>query len=231
MSDKGYDFAVKRATMVLGQLMERGINDTAVLNAMNIVPRELFVTEPYKEHAYKDGPLPIPANQTISQPYIVALMISLLKLKPADRVLEIGAGSGYAAAVLSRIVEHVYTVERHEVLVNYARDCLNELGSANVSLHHGDGTRGWPQFAPYDAIMVSAGGPGIPPALREQLAIGGRLVMPIGQVRRKQHLVCLYRLGPDKFSEKKYGAVAFVPLIGAEGWPKTTGAKKSKPRP
>jgi len=231
MSDRDDDFAVMRATMVMGQLKERGIRDTAVLRAMNSVPRERFVAEPYKPYAYKDGPLPIPANQTISQPYIVALMISLLRLQPADRVLEIGAGSGYAAAVLSRIVQQVYAVERHAVLVDYARGCLDELGCANVTLRHGDGTRGWPEFAPFDAILVSAGGPEIPPSLRQQLAVGGRLIMPIGSVQRKQRLVRLYRLGPDKFSEKDFGPVAFVSLIGAEGWPGPSGAKKSKPPP
>ena len=229
MSNTKYDFAVMRATMVMHQLKERGINDTAVLNAMNTVPREAFVAEPYKAYAYKDGPLPIPNNQTISQPYIVALMISLLDLKPDDRVLEIGTGSGYAAAVLSRIVKTVYTVERHKELVEYARSCLESLGYDNIHVHHGDGTLGWPEHAPYDAIIVAAGGPSVPPTLLEQLTIGGRLVMPIGRWKRKQHLVRVIRLGPDKFIEKDFGAVAFVPLIGAEGWP-VTAAKKSKQR-
>ena len=230
MSDRDFDFAVMRATMVMAQLKERGIHDTAVLNAMNIVPRERFVTEPYKAYAYKDGPLPIPANQTISQPYIAALMISLLNLNPTDRVLEIGAGSGYAAAVISHIARHVYAVERHAALVEYARECLTALSYKNITLLHGDGTLGWPQFAPYDAIIVAAGGPAVPPALRDQLIIGGRLVMPVGHEQRKQRLVQIYRLGQDEFSEKDYGPVAFVPLIGAKGWPMRE-AKKSEPRP
>ncbi|MCP4423392.1 MAG: protein-L-isoaspartate(D-aspartate) O-methyltransferase [Chloroflexi bacterium] len=229
MFDEEYDFAIMRSTMVMAQLKERGISDTAVLRAMNTVPREAFVTEPYKEYAYQDGPLPLPAHQTISQPYIVALMASLLDLKPSDRVLEIGAGSGYAAAVLSRIVDKVYAVERHKELVDYARRCLDGLGYDNVCLHHGDGTLGWPEHAPYDAIAVAAGGPSIPLTLRDQLTVGGRLVMPIGHEERKQRLICVYRLSRDKFSEKNHGAVAFVPLIGAEGWPGAK-AKKSKRR-
>ena len=236
MSDEEFDFAVERATMVMAQLKERGIHDTAVLHAMNLVPREHFVWPSYREYAYKDGPLPIPADQTISQPYIVALMISLLRLKSTDRVLEIGAGSGYAAAVLSRIARQVYAVERHEKLVQYARDCLARLNYDNIHLHHGDGTLGWPEHAPYDAIIVAAGGPAIPPALRDQLAIGGRMVIPIGRDRRKQHLICLHRRGPNEFSEKDCGAVAFVPLVGRQGWPESkgspiSGAKKSTPRP
>jgi protein-L-isoaspartate(D-aspartate) O-methyltransferase len=218
MSEEVHDFAIERATMVMAQLRERGIRDTAVLNAMNIVPRETFIAESYKEYAYKDSPLPIPANQTISQPYVVALMISLLELKPDDRVLEIGTGSGYAAAVISRIVKTVYTVERHERLVNYAHRCLDELGYNNIHLHHGDGTLGWAEHAPYDAILVSAGGPTVPSTLRDQLAINGRLVIPIGRHQRRQHLVRVARLSQDQFSEKSYGAVAFVPLVGAEGW-------------
>lgn len=208
-----------RATMVMAQLKERGIEDTAVLNAMNIVPREAFVQPAYKEYAYKDTPLPIPANQTISQPYIVALMISLLELRPSDRVLEIGTGSGYAAAVLSRIVKQVYTVERHKILVEYARECLEPLGYDNICLRHGDGTLGWPEHAPYDGIIVAAGGPVIPSSLRQQLAVGGRLVMPIGREKRRQELIRLVRLGSNRFQERSFGPVAFVPLIGSEGWP------------
>ncbi len=215
--------------MVMAQLKERGIEDTAVLNAMNTVPREIFVADSYKAYAYKDGPLPLPNGQTISQPYIVALMASLLNLAPSDRVLEIGTGSGYAAAVLSRIASEVYTVERRQELINYARNCLDRLGYDNIHLHHGDGTLGWPEHAPYDAIVVAAGGPIIPAALRDQLAIGGRLVMPVGSSQRQQHLKQIIRLGQNNFSQKDYGAVAFVPLIGAEGWP-VTAAKKSKRR-
>lgn len=214
-----YDFDVMRATMVVSQLKDRGIDDTAVLRAMNTVPREAFVGEAYKEHAYRDGPLPIPANQTISQPYIVALMISLLELKPEHRVLEIGTGSGYAAAVLSQIVRSVYTVERHQKLVEYAQECLQTVGCENIFLHHGDGTQGWPEHAPYDGIIVAAGGPSVPSALRQQLAVGGHLVMPVGSDRRKQYLYRVTRLSSDRFRKRNFGAVAFVPLVGTAGWP------------
>lgn len=214
-----YDFAVMRATMVMAQLKQRGIEDTAVLQAMNTVPREAFVDPAHKEMAYHDSPLPLPADQTISQPYVVALMISLLDLKPDHRVLEIGTGSGYAAAVLSHIVKTVYTVERHQQLVDYARNCLQTIGRDNVFIRHSDGTQGWPEHAPYDGIIVAAGGPAIPTTLRQQLAIGGHLVMPVGKVQRRQILIRLTRLSEDEFRRKNFGPVAFVPLVGSEGWP------------
>lgn len=220
MDEESLNFSVQRSTMVMAQLKERGIHDKSVLNAMNIVPREAFVSEAYKEYAYKDGPLPLPLQQTISQPYIVALMASLLCPKKEFRVLEIGTGSGYAAAVLSRIVDEVYTVERYKKLVDYARACLDKLGYTNVCLKHGDGTLGWPQYAPYDGIVVAAGGPAIPETLKQQLAIGGRLVIPIGRDRNRQHLVRVTRLRATEYEEEYFGAVAFVPLIGREGWPK-----------
>lgn len=214
-----FDFAAMRAAMVMSQLRERGIMDTAVLQAMNAVPREAFVGADHQEYAYRDSPLPLPANQTISQPYIVALMISLLEPQPSHRVLEIGTGSGYAAAVLSRIVKTVYTVERHKILVDYARECLQTVGCDNIFLRHGDGTQGWPEQAPYEGIVVSAGGPAIPDALRQQLAIGGRLVMPVGKEQRRQDLIRLTRISEDQFRRKNFGPVAFVPLVGTEGWP------------
>lgn len=204
--------------MVREQLQERGINDTAVLNAMNTVPRELFVSKPYQQYAYDDTPLPIPEKQTISQPYVIALMISALNLEPADRVLEIGSGSGYVAAVLSRIAQEVYAVERHKTLVNYAQQRLSHLGYDNVWLRHGDGTLGWEEYAPYTAILVSAGGPSIPPALKQQLTGGGRMVVPVGRRRRKQRLVRVVRESEDDYSQIDLGPVAFVPLIGDEGW-------------
>lgn len=205
--------------MVRSQLAERGIVDTAVLQAMNNVPRECFVGPAHQEHAYRDSPLPIPAQQTISQPYVVALMISLLELKPSHRVLEIGTGSGYAAAILSHIVKEVYTVERHQKLVSYAQNCLQAIDCHNIHIHHGDGTQGWPQHAPYDGIIVAAGGPAIPPALRQQLAVGGHLIMPVGSKQRRQDLIRLTRIGADHFEKQDFGPVAFVPLVGAEGWP------------
>jgi protein-L-isoaspartate(D-aspartate) O-methyltransferase len=218
MAAEEQDFAAQRARMVENQLRQRGIHDPAVLAAMSTVPREHFVPDAYKRYAYKDAPLPIPARQTISQPYVVALMISVLNLTAHERVLEIGTGSGYAAAVLSRIVEEVHSVERHERLVHYARRRLLEMGYDNVWVHHSDGTLGWPMRAPYDGIVVAAGGPGIPLPLRQQLAVGGRLVIPVGRNRRKQRLIRVTRWDQDRYSEDDLGAVAFVPLIGAEGW-------------
>ena len=208
-----------RANMILTQLKERGISDTVVLEAMNTIPREAFVGTAHKEMAYHDSPLPIPANQTISQPYVVALMISLLALKPEHRVLEIGTGSGYAAAILSRLVKTVYTIERHQKLIDYAQECLRTIGCQNIFIHHGDGTQGWPKHAPYDGIIVAAGGPTIPTALRQQLAIGGRLIMPVGNQQRRQDLIRLTRISQDQFRKRNFGPVAFVPLVGTEGWP------------
>lgn len=211
-------YAAARERMVAEQIEGRGIDDPAVLAAMCAVPRERFVLEPYRQYAYDDTPLPIPANQTISQPYIVAYMIAALRLSAADRVLEIGAGSGYAAAVLSRIVREVYTVERHYKLADYARDRLARLGYDNVWVRHGDGTRGWPEHAPYDGIIVAAGGPAVPDSLRGQLALGGRLIMPIGRSRSRQHLIFITRRDAERYDEEMLVPVAFVPLIGDEGW-------------
>lgn len=212
------DFAAQREKMVVEQIEGRGVVDTAVLQAMRTVPREKFVLDTYKNHAYDDAPLPIPGQQTISQPYVVALMLGALKLKPDARVLEIGTGSGYAAALLSRMVAEVHTVERIPKLVEYAHQRLELLNYTNVTIHLGDGTRGLPEFAPYDGIVVAAGGPKVPPALQAQLVVGGRLVIPVGEVERKQRLVCVKRISDKEFERRELGAVAFVPLIGAEGW-------------
>lgn len=211
-------FATEQRRMVEEQLKGRGITDTAVLAAMNTVPREHFVLPAYRDIAYEDSPLPIPAGQTISQPYIVAYMLSALQLKPTDRVLEVGTGSGYEAAVLSRIVQEVYTLERHEQLVEYARQRLDQLGYDNVWVRHGDGTLGWPEHAPYAAIIVSAGGPFVPPSLLQQLAINGRLVMPVGQHTRFQVLVRYTKDETEALRAESLEPVAFVPLIGSEGW-------------
>ncbi len=211
-------FAGRREEMVEQQLCARGVRDTAVLQAFRTVPRELFVPRNLRDSAYEDAPLPIPGGQTISQPYIVAYMLSLLALQPADRVLEVGTGSGYAAALLSQIVAEVYTVERREELVDYARKRLAEVGCTNVWVKHGDGSLGWPEHAPYNAILVSAGSPEVPQALQEQLAINGRLVIPVGFSRRQQRVVLVRRTGPDSYRQQHLSAVAFVPLIGAQGW-------------
>ena len=215
--DEDDAYAAARARMVAEQIAGRGIDDRAVLRAMRLVPRERFVPRASRPYAYDDGPLPIPANQTISQPYVVATMIAALALRPTDRVLEIGAGSGYAAAVLSRIAAEVYTVERHAELADYARERLAALGYDNVRLWQGDGTRGWPEHAPYDAIIVAAGGPAVPASLRAQLAAGGRLVMPVGRSRQQQTLVLVRRV-EGRYTEERLAPVAFVPLIGEEGW-------------
>lgn len=203
--------------MVTRHLEARGIVDAHVLGAMAKVPREVFVSEPLLEFAYEDAPLPIAAGQTISQPYIVARMIELAEVRPGDTVLEVGAGSGYAAAVMSRIASSVYAIERHEELANLAREREVRLGYDNVEIICGDGTKGWPEAAPFDAIIVSAGGPKVPEALKRQLAIGGRLVIPVGQ-DVQQRLVRVRRTGEDTFEEEDHGGVAFVPLIGEEGW-------------
>jgi protein-L-isoaspartate(D-aspartate) O-methyltransferase len=207
-----------RAKMVRQQIEERGITDQAVLRAMQTVPRHFFVPERYQHRAYDDGPLPILAGQTISQPYVVALMIAKLTLSPTDRVLEIGTGSGYAAAVLSRIAALVYTIERHHKLVQYAQQRFRRLGYENIQVRHGDGTQGWPEHAPYDGIVVAAGGPAVPESLRQQLALGGRLVIPVGQKKRQQWLVRVTRIAHDQFETERLNPVAFVPLIGEEGW-------------
>ena len=212
-----FDFEYQRARMVTDQLKARGIHDTAVLRAMRRVPREHFVLPPYLEHAYRDGPIPIPAKQTISQPYVVAYMLGELALMPTDRVLEIGTGSGYAAAILSHIVSEVYTVERHKKLVTYARERLGDLGCMNVHVLHGDGSLGWPEHAPYDAIIVAAGGPHVPSTLTAQLAEDGRLIMPVGK-QRSQRLVLIRREGPEAFIKQTLVSVRFVPLIGEEAW-------------
>jgi protein-L-isoaspartate(D-aspartate) O-methyltransferase len=216
--------------MVRGQIEARGIRDRAVVEAMTEVPREAFVPEDQAEFAYRDSPLPIAEGQTISQPYIVALMAVALEIEPGDRVLEIGTGSGYAAAVLSRIASEVYTVERHRPLAEGARRALESLGYDNVHVLHGDGTRGWPEHAPYDAIVVAAGGPDVPRTLLEQLAVGGRLVIPIGPTPRLQELVRVTRVAESEYAREELGGVRFVPLVGAEGWEERAG-RLTRPAP
>ena len=223
--DRDDAHARDRAIMVSRHLQARGISDPLVLAAMGKVPREAFVPEHLTEFAYEDSALPIEAGQTISQPYIVARMIELLELEPGDNVLEVGAGSGYAAAVLSRIAGQVYAIERHEQLATEARERLKALGYANAEIIFGDGTKGLPDHAPFDAILVSAGGPKVPEALKRQLAIGGRLVIPVGRDVH-QTLLLVRRIGEDEFEQEDYGAVTFVPLIGAEGWVEPEEARR-----
>lgn len=211
-------FTESRMEMVDKQIASRGVRDAAVLRAMREVPRERFVPEELGEFAYEDSPLPIEEGQTISQPYIVAVMLEALHLDPKDRVLEIGAGSGYAAAVLSRIADRVYTVERHPLLAELARQRNADLGYDNVKVRCGDGTLGWEEHAPYEAIVVAAGGPEVPESLLGQLKIGGRLVIPVGESARAQELLHVERVGDHKYERKSLGRVQFVPLIGSEGW-------------
>ncbi len=212
------DFQALRNQMVDRQIASRGVRDPRVLEAMRTVPREAFVAERFAELAYDDSPLPIGEEQTISQPYVVALMGEALEIRPEDKVLEIGSGSGYAAAVLSRLAREVYAVERHESLARDAEERLARLGYANVRILQGDGTLGWPEHAPYDAIVVAAGGPEVPPALLAQLAEGGRLVIPIGRDPRDQDLVRVRRRAEGGDVREVLGSVRFVPLIGAQGW-------------
>ncbi len=203
--------------MVQRQIARRGIRDERVLAALRAVPREAFISPELAEFAYDDTPLPIEAGQTISQPYIVALMFEALRPTETDRVLEIGAGSGYAAAVMSRAVAEVYAVERQEELAALARQRLAALGVTNVHVRHGDGSLGWPEHAPYQGIAVAAGGPTIPRALLDQLAVGGRLVMPVGPARLQQ-LIRVTRTGEAEYVREDLSDVRFVPLIGEQGW-------------
>ncbi|HYB40838.1 MAG TPA: protein-L-isoaspartate(D-aspartate) O-methyltransferase [Candidatus Methylomirabilis sp.] len=212
------DLGALRESMVRHQIAARGVTDARVLDAMRLVPREAFMPAELEEFAYEDTPLPIEEGQTISQPYIVALMIAAVAPRPGDRALEIGTGSGYAAAVLSRVVDHVYTVERHAALVELACRRFQAQGYRNIDVLHGDGSLGWPEHAPYDAIVVTAGGPHVPRQLRDQLAVGGRMVIPVGTDPREQRLVRVSRVARDRFDEEELAAVRFVPLVGAEGW-------------
>ncbi|MEA3132895.1 MAG: hypothetical protein QOG17_741 [Gammaproteobacteria bacterium] len=211
------DLAHQRQQMIDLQLAVRGISNPLVLEAMRRVPRERFVAQGLEEFAYEDSPLPIEAGQTISQPYIVAVMIEAAQVQPGDRVLEIGTGSGYAAAVLSLIADQVYTIERHPELAALARKRFRELGCDNIEVRVGDGTLGWPEAAPFDAIIGAAAGPRVPKPLREQLAIGGRLVMPVGE-KERQRLIRFRRVAPGAYEEDDLGGVRFVPLIGEHGW-------------
>ncbi|OAH26882.1 protein-L-isoaspartate(D-aspartate) O-methyltransferase [Methylorubrum populi] len=201
--------------MLETQLIARGIRDAALLDAMGRVAREAFVPAEFAAEAYADGPLPIGAGQTISQPYIVALMIEALALRPGERVLEVGAGCGYAAAVLATMGARIFAIERHAALAEAARARLAALGLA-VRLRVGDGHAGWPEAAPFDAILVSAAGSAVPEALKRQLAQGGRLVIPVGPPGG-QTLLRLTRRGPERFESRDFGPVSFVPLLRGVG--------------
>ena len=220
-----------RKQMIDYQLAARGLHDQSVLDALNAVPREEFVPTDLVEFAYRDSPLPIAASQTISQPYIVALMTAALELKAEDRVLEVGTGSGYAAAVLAEIAKEIYTIERHKILADTARSRLQQLDYSNIQVLYGDGTLGWPENAPFDAIIVAAGGPDVPESLKQQLAIGGRLVIPVGSSLQTQKLVRVRRINETEYQQEDLGSVRFVPLIGAAGWEDESAVKPAAEKP
>ena len=212
------DYAREREAMVERQLKRRGISEPSILDAFLAVPRETFVSPDYAHAAYGDYPLPIEAGQTISQPYIVALMIQAAEIHAGDTVLEVGAGSGYAAAVISRIAKRVIGIERQHDLIEVARGRIRSLGYDNVDIVEGDGTRGCPDEAPFDAILAAASGSHVPPPLVEQLAPGGRLVMPLGEPGWVQELVKVTKQEDGILKQQNLGGVRFVPLIGEEGW-------------
>ena len=212
------DFAREREAMVERQLKRRGIGEESILGAFREVPREAFIGSNHAHLAYGDHPLPIEAGQTISQPYIVALMIQAAGIRPGDKVLEVGAGSGYAAAVISRIADTVTAIERQHELVEVARERLKRLGYGNVQIAEGDGTKGWPQGAPYDAILAAASGSHVPGPLVDQLTPGGRIVMPLGDPGWVQELVKVTKGAQGQLVQESLGGVRFVPLIGEEGW-------------
>lgn len=212
------DAATRRRRMVEEQLVRRGIHSEPVLGAMGRVPRELFVPEQQEAAAYQDSPLPIAEGQTISQPYIVAFMLQAAELAPGERALEIGTGSGYAAAVMAEVAGQVFTMERQARLALSARQALEKAGSRNVEIRVGDGTLGWPERAPFNVIVATAGGREIPRSWKEQLAVGGRLVMPVGETPRRQILIKVTRLSDTEYREESLSEVRFVPLIGEQGW-------------
>jgi len=207
-----------RRSMVEQQIRARGVADQRVLDAMRTLPRERFVPSRIADLAYEDAPLQIEEGQTISQPYVVALMLEAARIQPTDRVLEIGAGSGYVAALLSKLAKDVHAVEWHAALAILAKTRLELLGCANAHVMHGDGTLGWPDRAPFDAIIVSAGGPEVPSALLSQLAPNGRLVIPVGAEPKSQELLLIVRTGDHEYERSSLGHVHFVPLVGTEGW-------------
>jgi protein-L-isoaspartate(D-aspartate) O-methyltransferase len=209
-------YLIDRQRMVEEQIAARGLYEVRLLEAMRTVPRHSFVPAEYRHLAYADGPLPIGSGQTISQPYIVALMTQLLCLTGEEKVLEIGTGSGYQAAILARLALQVYTIERHADLAKRAATTLNDLGFHNVSVHVGDGSLGLPEFAPYQAIVVTAAAPRLPQPLQDQLDDGGRIVIPVGG-QLGQYLECWRREGA-KYTRDVLVPVAFVPLRGVQGW-------------
>ncbi len=217
MSPLPNEQAEERKKMVELQIAARGVKNQSVLDSMLAVPRHHFVPEELQLYAYEDRPLPIGEGQTISQPYIVAFMVAALEPASGDKILEIGTGSGYAAAILSRIVTMVYTIERHEILAGEAISRFRDLEYGNISVRVGDGTSGWAGEAPFDGILVSAGAPSAPETLLKQLKTGGSLVIPVGELGR-QELQRITRQKDGDYTREDIGLVQFVPLIGKEGW-------------
>lgn len=211
------DFSLDRARMVRDQIERRGIKNQAVLEAMLKVPRHLFVPPEYQSQAYADHPLPIDCGQTISQPYIVGLMSELILPNQNNRVLEIGAGSGYQAAILSYLVAEVHSVDRHSTLIKKAQTIIDELSITNVHFHIGDGSKGLQEFAPYDAILITAAAPKVPIPMLDQLKVGGRLVLPVGE-RWSQTLERWTKVSEGSYDQDVDIPVSFVPLIGEFGW-------------
>jgi len=211
------DYAVARRRMVESQIRGRNITDEGVLRAMGVIPRHLFVDEGYRQHAYSDASLPIGEKQTISQPYMVAAMTAALGLKGGERILEIGTGSGYQTAVLSHLVSRIFTIERISTLASRARRMFDQLRLTNINLKVGDGTIGWKDQAPFDGIIVTAGGPDVPVEFLDQLVEGAPLVVPVGPLDR-QVLLRLRRGADGSFSREELMDCRFVPLIGEKGW-------------
>jgi len=211
------DFSIARRRMVEGQVIARGITDPRVIDAMLKVPRHRFVEEALQSQAYQDAPLPIGERQTISQPYMVAVMSQALALSGSETVLEIGTGSGYQAAILALLADRVFSLERIPSLARRARKALDECGFSKVNIRVADGTRGWQDMAPFDAIIVTAGAPEVPQDYLDQLAVGGRLVIPVGD-RSSQVLMRITRTGVREFEDERILGCRFVPLVGSCGW-------------
>lgn len=209
-------FSEDRSRMVEAQLAVRGIIDKRVLDAFRKVPRHIFIKETLQNDAYNDFPLPIGCGQTISQPYMVALMTQCMELKGTERVLEIGTGSGYQTAILAELAKDVYSIEKHDELAVNARRALGGLGYTNIHINVGDGTLGWSEFSPYDAIIVTAGAPRVPKPLKEQLAEGGRLVIPVGD--SYSQVLTVIKKEKGTFKEEQICGCVFVPLVGKYGW-------------
>ncbi len=211
------DYSIARRRMVEQQIAARGVSDTRVLEAMSTVPRHFFVGAGLQSHAYSDASLPIGEKQTISQPYMVAVMTAALELQGDERILEIGTGSGYQTAVLSRLVKRVYSVERIAVLASRARKVLDQLQMSNINIKISDGTIGWQDQAPFAGILVAAGSPDVPTKYLEQLQVGGKLVLPVGD-QEQQILTRIIRLEDGRFKREQLMGCRFVPLIGEQGW-------------